>query len=569
MQTTHLLFPREAGLLVTCSVFCLVTLSANVNADTGLQGNPVDTLPKVETPATPTVTINVETPPVDPAMQTLLASYLKPANFQISGVSALPFEEIAALFTPMINRDTTVAELLAAANKVTQMYQERGYPLSAAFVPAQSFENNVVVITVVEGYVKTVKVDGNPGGSEARLKAITEQLLTERPLRRATFERVAGILSLQPGVRIIANIAPPTTTDGASEMTLTVKRRPVTVGLGVNYLQPGVRGLLSASENGLLSLGEQITVSTLQPGGDQKEKYYGVNYVQPLGTNGLLGKLNWFDYRAQPENSLLESLHIENRYKTRSSRVGGALSYPLILDSTHNLTVTGGAYEAKNSQTYTALPQYGGASAELHSTVRVLSAEASWADAKISPAALVQTRNINAGVYQGLAGLGSKNDGNNVDLGFSKVTLQASQSNQLPGGFGVVVSTSMQYSNNVLPSAEQIGFGGKLFGLGYLAGDLAGDKGWGISSEINRVFTMRYRYLKTVQPYVLVDHSRVYSNSIPLTRNTLGSVALGVRISGGNYYALDLSVAKPVADLPVNSDTRSPRINLMYSYQME
>ena len=94
-----------------------------------------DTLPKSEAPAGPAVTINIQTRAVDPALQKLLTSHLTPSSFKIAGLQALPFDQVAALFAPLANRDTTVAELLQAANKVTQMYkeQERGYPLSFAF----------------------------------------------------------------------------------------------------------------------------------------------------------------------------------------------------------------------------------------------------------------------------------------------------------------------------------------------------------------------------------------------------------------------------------------------------
>ncbi|AIY40102.1 putative activation/secretion signal peptide protein [Collimonas arenae] len=563
---------RRAGLILAHSAYWLMTtvaMPAHADSRSPLQGNPTDSLPKVEAPSNPTVTINVQTQPVDPAMQKLLASHLTPASFKISGVNALPFAEVAALFAPMANRDTTVAELLTAANKVTQMYQDRGYPLSFAFVPAQSFENNVVVITVVEGYVKNVKVEGNPGGSEERLKRIGEQLQQDRPLRRATFERVAGILSLQPGVKIVANVAPPTTTDGAADMVLTVTRKPITVGVGADYRQPGIRGLLNATSNGLTPLGEQVSVSTLQPSGDQKEKYYAINYVQPIGTDGLTARINASDYRAQPQNAALAPLNYLTQYQTKTTHVGGSLSYPVILDNTHSLTVTGGAYSAENSQTYTPAPLYAPITVTLSSQVRVLSAEAAWVDVKTSPEKLQQTRQLSVGVYKAIDGLGNKSKGNNVDVGFTRVTLQASQSNQLPGGFGVAIAASTQYSSNILPTSEQIGFGGKLFGLAYPAGEVAGDKGWGISAEVNRLFPMSYTYLKSVQPYFLVDHSRVYSNAGPLTHDTLGSVALGVRFSDAHYYTLDLSVAKPVANIPVNSNSRSLRFNAMYSYQLD
>ncbi|AEK60684.1 putative activation/secretion signal peptide protein [Collimonas fungivorans Ter331] len=563
---------RRAAVIMISGVYWLTMsypLLAHADARSPVQGNPVDTLPKAEAPPSAPVTINIQTQAVDPALQNLLASHLTPSRFQIAGVKTLPFEQVAALFAPLANRDTTVAELLAAANKVTQMYQDQGYPLSFAFIPAQSFENNVVVVTVVEGYVKNVKIEGNPGGSEERLKRVAEQLQQERPLRRATFERVAGILSLQPGVKIVANVAPPTTTDGAADMVLTVTRRPITAGVGVDYRQPGIRGLLTASTNGLTPLGEQVTVSTLQPSGPQDEKYYAINYVQPIGTDGMLARLNWSDYRAKPENSALESQHFEEQYQTKTVRTGGSLSYPVILDNTHNLTVTGGAYAAENTQVFTPAAPYVPTPIKLSSQVRVLSAEAAWTDVKTSPEKLQQTRQLNVGIYKGVDALGAKRENSNVDLGFTRVTVQASQSNQLPGGFGMAVAVGTQYSRNILPTSEQIGFGGKLFGLAYPAGELAGDKGWGISAEINRMFPMSYTYLKSVQPYFLVDHSRIYSNAGPLIHDTLGSVALGVRFSDGRYYTLDLSLAKPVADIPVNSSSRSPRVNASYSYQLD
>lgn len=547
----------------------LYALPVSADSRSAVQGSPLDALPKPEAPPSAPMTVNIQPQAPDPALQKLLNSHLVPSHFQIAGVKALPFEQVAAQFAPLAKHDTTVAELLAAANKVTQMYREHGYPLSFAFIPAQSFENNVVAVTVVEGYVKTVKVEGNAGSGDQRLKAIAEQLQQDRPLSRATFERVAGILSLQPGVQIVANVLPPTTVDGGADMVLTVKRKPITVGIGADYRQPGIRGLLTASANGLTPLGEQVTVSTLQPGGPLHEKYYAINYAQPIGSNGMLARLNWSDYRSEPQSQSLESLQFQPRYQTKTVRVGAAVSYPVILDNTHNLIVTGGLYAAENGQTFNRSVPTTPMSVQLSSQVRVLSAEVAWTTARQSADKLQQTRQISAGLYKGINGLGASRENSNVALGFTKATVQLSQSNQLPGGFGVAFAASAQHSSNILPASEQIGFGGSLFGLAYPAGEVAGDKGWGVKAEINRLFAVDTSYLRTVQPYFLVDHSRVYSRGAPLTHDTLGSIALGTRFSDTHYYTLDLSLAQPVADKPLNAKSRSPRVNATYSYQMD
>ena len=39
-------------------------------------------------------------------------------------------------------------------------------------------------------------------------------------------------------------------------------------------------------------------------------------------------------------------------------------------------------------------------------------------------------------------------------------------------------------------------------------------------------------------------------------------------VSDVRYYSLDLSVAKPIGDAPVESASRSPRINATFSYQL-
>lgn len=39
-------------------------------------------------------------------------------------------------------------------------------------------------------------------------------------------------------------------------------------------------------------------------------------------------------------------------------------------------------------------------------------------------------------------------------------------------------------------------------------------------------------------------------------------------MTDSKYYSLDLSVAKALADAPIESPTRSPRINPTFSYQL-
>ena len=89
-----------------------------------------------------------------------------------------------------------------------------------------------------------------------------------------------------------------------------------------------------------------------------------------------------------------------------------------------------------------------------------------------------------------------------------------------------------------------------------------------MSVEINRAFAPGFTYLKTITPYIAYDMARVYLHSGTPAPNRLASIGVGVRLSDGRFYNLDLSVAKPVGDAPIESASRSPRVNAAFSYQL-
>jgi len=76
-------------------------------------------------------------------------------------------------------------------------------------------------------------------------------------------------------MRIKATVRPPENTDGASEMTLDVSRKPITTSFAVDTATSSLRGIFSVTENGLTPLGEQVTLSTIAPRGPSREEYVG------------------------------------------------------------------------------------------------------------------------------------------------------------------------------------------------------------------------------------------------------------------------------------------------------
>lgn len=545
-------------------------LSLSAHAQTRLPAaNPLQTLP-VAPPLPPSATVTFTvSPQQNPALQALLAMKLKPKRIELADMHALPFRAVANDFHALVGHEVTVADVLAKADRCTARYRKAGYALSFCYVPTQDFADGVVRIIAVEGYVARVQVTGDAGNADARLHRLARHIQADRPLRQATFERYTQLMGQLPGMVVTANVPPPTTTDGAAVLQLTVTRRRFAVTAGVDTNHPGVQGLINVMLNGLTPLGEQITLSTLYPNGNGAEHYVAGSWTQPLGTQGLSGRLDGSNYRGNPTTD--ERLPSQLKHRLDQNRVGASMRDALVLDNTHSLVASAGFYVARQADRYVNVDT--GATLSSDSNLHVATLGLDWR--------AISARTVSAvtiGVAHGFSAFGSSAAvssnvpgaffGSAPDTAFNRFNLDASLSTQWPERYGSVLSFSGQYSRNRLASGEQIAFGGPRYGLAYDPGILSGDYGWGAGYEINRHFAVAQRRLTSLIPYISAQYSRAFANGPTGLDGHLGSVALGLRLSDGKHYNVDLSAAQPVSTELPGLHANSVRYNLGFSYSL-
>jgi hemolysin activation/secretion protein len=254
-----------------------------------------------------------------------------------------------------------------------------------------------------------------------------------------------------------------------------------------------------------------------------------------------------------------------------NDKIGGSLSYPFILRNTRTLTGTVTGYASHDEDRYHE--EVAGGQIALRSQIRVLLLQMDYAD---SVDGRVRKASINVAKAFDILGASKSGDSNVPGLSiqnpasfkFVRTGANFLQSNEWPAGFGTTVATLGQYSPDSLPTSEQIAFGAQRFALGYQPGEVSGDSGWGASFEVNRPFLTGFTWLRSFTPYVAVDMARVWLHTGTPAPSKLSSVALGFRITDAKYYSLDLSVAKATGNAPVESASRSPRINATFSYQL-
>ena len=545
---------------------CVMTSQAQTRLPAA---NPVQSLPVAPSPVVaPTVRTNVAAP-ANPALQALLTRRLTPSRVDLSGVKAIPFAAATEVFRPLIGREGTVADILSAAERCTAVYRAHGLALSFCYVPVQDFSNGVVKITAVEGYVADVVIAGDGGNLEGRLRAYARHITEDRPLHQSTFERYTQLMGQLPGVIVAADVPVPATTDGATRMTLKVSRKRVNIAASVDANHPGVQGLVAATFNGLTPLGEQSTFSTLYPDGRGVQHYYSGALGVPVGSRGFALRLDGSRYRGMPDTD--DDLPDDLQHRLHQDHLGLTLRDPLRLGNDHALVASLGFYGTDQSDRYDNPAN--GAHLQIDSEVRAGTLQLDWRD---SSGGL--SRVLTLGVTHGfdLAGAGSRVLTNvpNAEafsapqVTFSRINLDGILVAPWPGGFSSVWAATFQYSAQRLPSGEQIAMGGPRFGLAYDPGISSGDRGWGASYEINRRFASSAHWLTAFTPYLTAQYARVHINdgSTPLGR--LGTIALGIRLTDGHHYTVDLNIAQPVADAPPDDSSRAPRYNLAFSYSL-
>lgn len=529
-------------------------------------GNPLQTLPRVPPASRPQVPIQIQTPQV--GNQDIASVQVAVRGVNVQGSAAIAFDEVSALFTPFINGTHTVGALAQAAQKVGELYQQRGFALSFAFLPPQNFADGVVLVTVVEGYVANLQLEGDFGRSESGIRELAQPLLHEKPLTTQTFQRQTQLMARLPGVQIVASASLPTTTDGATALVIKSKHKPVVVAFGGELRKPTPRVIASLTLNDPLWAGSQLQLSTMlqKP---SKERFSSLGFTQLLNAEGTLARASFSDYRSF-NNPATHIPGIDDL--TRQRKLDFNISHPLILSNRTQLTGTAGLYAINYNKELQTSNQY----LANDERVRTLYAQLAWSS--FSPQA---TRSANVLLARGLNAMGAQagllyQDPNqtlvlpsSVKLDFTRLLMEYSQRHRFASKFGAGFAVGGQYSRDILPTPEKISFGSNRFGRGYQAGEFSGDSGLGASVEGNYQFVMAHQWLKSVEPYVLYEWARTHQRTSGLAGNTLRSASLGLRLSDSRHYSLDLAASKPMGDRTANNPERELRYSLLLSYNLD
>ena len=123
------------------------------------------------------------------------------AAVSLLGVETLDAEDLAPAYEDFLAKAITTSDAAGIANRITEIYREKGYVLSRAFVPPQTVEGGVLFMQIAEGFVSEVAFSGIED-LPTDLNPYVTRVLEERPLTLATLERAILLINDMSGIRV-------------------------------------------------------------------------------------------------------------------------------------------------------------------------------------------------------------------------------------------------------------------------------------------------------------------------------------------------------------------------------
>jgi hemolysin activation/secretion protein len=241
------------------------------------------TLPQIKSsPLTATPPpASTEVPPGGPTVNV--------TGFDITGNSVFDTATLQSQVASYVGKDLTLAELYKVAAVLTRYYQDHGYGIARATLPAQQLSGGHVTLQVVEGRVGKIGVDGNTRTRSGTILTQASAVKSGEIYTDAAMDRASLLVNDLPAVQAQAVLSPGTDF-GTADVTYKVTEDPQYSGqLSFDdYGRPDVGRWRLNGEVDVASLtgfGDRLVADVTHSEHDQLN-FGALSYSLPLGAPG-------------------------------------------------------------------------------------------------------------------------------------------------------------------------------------------------------------------------------------------------------------------------------------------
>jgi hemolysin activation/secretion protein len=509
--------------------------------------------PLAPAPLTPPPVLNTLRPP-QAAPSASSDARVSVDRFDFVGNSSISADLLRAQLGEFVGKALNFGELMQIVEKVETYYKAQGYFLAQGFLPPQKIRNGVIEITISEGRLGEVRLEGESRIAPDVVYAYLDPLPKDQPLTLPLLERqillvndLAGsqaTLDLQAGEK-----------NGSSDVVL-VQKLDAPAGLRLDINNHGAastgenRAALSLDLNSQLHQGERIALNAMSSD-TQGLASYGVRTDWPIGAHGLrllasLSRAQYSlgaDFASLKASGTADALHL------------GA-SYPVVRSRSHNLRLQ---LDAETNQLRDAF-QASNTVLDKTSNAFSLALDADWSDeaSGSSTKAVATLKSGNLALGPAAQAQDASAGGLKTAGGFAKLNLTLQHARVLAQGWSASALLVAQVGNNNLDSSEKLSLGGPGSLPGYASGEGNADSGYQIKASLRRQFGDAL----ALSAFADVADLQLNVSAPASVRNSkhLSDFGLALDWQYARRFTLSSQLAWAIDELQNPSDTRRPHV---------
>ncbi|MBW4557406.1 MAG: ShlB/FhaC/HecB family hemolysin secretion/activation protein [Trichormus sp. ATA11-4-KO1] len=481
-------------------------------------------------------------------------------RFEVVGSTVFSPEELAQVTAEFTKRPISLAEVFQARSQITELYINKGYITSGAYIPPQTIKSGVIKIQVVEGKLADIQVRGTQRLNSSYVRSRLA-IATSSPLNRQSLLEALQLLQLNPLIENLSAELSAGLRPGESILQVEIKEAKTLSAQVVldNGRSPSVgsfRRRLRLNEANLLGLGDNLSLNYTNTDGSNA---LDASYTLPLNPrNGTLT----FNFGTASSNVIERPFNILD-IQSSSRYYEVTLRQPLIQTPTQEFALGITASRRENEATYVAeerLPFPAlGADEQGRTRISALRFFQEWTTRN--------SREVIALRSQFNLGIGALNATINADAPDSRFFAwqgQAQWVRLLAPETLLLLRANTQIASRALLPLEQVGLGGVDSVRGYRQDLLLTDNTALASAEVQIPILRLPEIDSLLQVTPFIDFGIAWNNSLRDNPdpNTLAAVGLGLQWSQGDRLTARLDWGIPL--VPVNSQENTWQENGLY-----
>lgn len=497
-------------------------------------------------PEQPEAPVRVAGPEPVPEMAPV-ATGTRIGALRVEGLAALTQADFADIAERHVGAVIDAATLQAIARAVAERARARGLVLASAAVPAQPVSLGILTVTLDEGAIEAVRIEGSDNPA---LKSLLTRLVGP-PVRKEVLDRILQEAGQLPGITVRETRF--LRERGSGILVVTVADRRSRGSIAVDNAGSGAFGPLRArlefDLNGLIEADDRLSGFVLTtPAMPSELAYVSMRYENRLSHSGLTGAVTLAAGRTEARTAGIET-------EGWSQLASVSLSTPLLLSRDTGFWLSGELAYLRVDQDFI------GFSLQRDDIVM----------ASVTGSGVVRMGGgwLNGGIAftQGLGILGatragdpasSRTDGSGR---FSRLQAWLGWTGRLGGGYSLRLAGRGQLASRALLASQELGLGGPGFGRAYEFSERTGDRGIVGLVELRRQWEQPVKWLDWAQIYGFADGGIVGNLRGGDGGGSLFSAGGGVR-AGKGPADLGLEIAAPLNADRFDTGDRSPRLNL-------